>query len=55
LRFTNNTEALIFGSFHQGKEHRFHFQISNLISSCNIQIGGGLLAIAFPKKLLTKN
>jgi hypothetical protein len=26
LRFNNNIEALIFGSFHQGKEQRFHFK-----------------------------
>jgi hypothetical protein len=26
LRFNNNTTALIFGSFHQGKEQRFHFK-----------------------------
>jgi len=26
LRFNNNPEALIFGSFHQGKEQRFHFK-----------------------------
>jgi hypothetical protein len=25
LRFNNYPEALIFGSFHQGKEQRFHF------------------------------
>jgi hypothetical protein len=25
-RFNNNTTALIFGSFHQGKEQRFHFK-----------------------------
>jgi len=25
LRFNNNLEALIFGSFHQGKEQRFQF------------------------------
>jgi len=30
LRFNNNPEALIFGSFHQGKEQRFHFKIKHL-------------------------
>jgi len=30
LRFNNNTEALIFGSFDQAKEHRFHFKIKHL-------------------------
>jgi hypothetical protein len=30
LRFNNNPEALIFGSFHQGKEQRFHFKINHL-------------------------
>jgi hypothetical protein len=31
LRFNSNSSALIFGSFHQGKEQRSHFQpiISN--------------------------
>jgi len=28
LRFNNNPEALIFGSFHQGKEQRSHFDLS---------------------------
>jgi len=31
LRFNNNPEALIFGSFHQGKEQRFYFKINRLI------------------------
>jgi hypothetical protein len=30
LRFNNYPEALIFGSFHQGKEQRTHFRINNL-------------------------
>jgi hypothetical protein len=29
LRFNNNTAALIFGSFHQGKELRSHFKIKH--------------------------
>ena len=31
MRFNNNHTALIFGSFHQGKEQRFHFKSSLLI------------------------
>jgi hypothetical protein len=27
LRFNNHPSALIFGSFHQGKEQRFHFKL----------------------------
>jgi hypothetical protein len=30
LRFNNNPEALIFGSFDQAKEQRFHFKINHL-------------------------
>jgi hypothetical protein len=30
LRFNNNPEALIFGSFHQGKEQRIHFNSNPL-------------------------
>jgi len=30
LRFNNNTTALIFGSFDQAKEQRFHFKINHL-------------------------
>jgi hypothetical protein len=30
LRFNNNPEALIFGSFDQAKEQRFHFKIKHL-------------------------
>jgi hypothetical protein len=29
-RFNNNSEALIFGSFHQGKEQRSHFNSNPL-------------------------
>ena len=32
LRFNNNTTALIFGSFHQGKEQRFYFKKISLKS-----------------------
>jgi hypothetical protein len=31
LRFNNNPEALIFGSFHQGKEQRSHFKINHIV------------------------
>jgi hypothetical protein len=30
LRFNNHPTALIFGSFHQGKEQRFHFKSNPL-------------------------
>jgi hypothetical protein len=30
LRFNNNHTALIFGSFDQAKEQRFHFKIKHL-------------------------
>jgi len=29
LRFNNNPTALIFGSFHQGKEQKFHFKVNH--------------------------
>jgi hypothetical protein len=29
-RFNNNSTALIFGSFHQGKEQRFHFNSTSI-------------------------
>jgi hypothetical protein len=38
LRFNNNTAALIFGSFHQGKEQRSHFKINNLKITTNSKV-----------------
>jgi hypothetical protein len=30
LRFNNNSTALIFGSFHQGKEQRSQFNVNSI-------------------------
>jgi hypothetical protein len=40
LRFNNNTEALIFGSFHQGKEQKSQF-----IYKSSLPIPNQLLAL----------
>jgi len=36
LRFNNNPTALIFGSFDQAKEQRFHFKIKHLKITTNM-------------------
>ena len=35
MRFNNKPKALIFGSFHQGKEQKFHFKIKHLKFTTN--------------------
>jgi hypothetical protein len=39
MRFNNNPEALIFGSFHLGKEQRFYFKINHPRSPAFAMLG----------------